>query len=382
MKVVVTGLIATYPVGGVFWDYIQYMIGFEKLGFEVYYLEDAGYPALDPVSGEESEYGVSFLKHSLDHILPQFKKRWHYRSLRGDTYGLAPEKIEKIVSDSDIFLNVSGSCLLRDSYMACRRKVLIDTDPGWNHFYNYPKWDNSPGWQGAHSYRDHDIFFTYAENIGCSDCLLPSLGIKWKKTRPLVVMENWKKGCPSETWTTVMSWNNYRRELIHNNKIYGSKEKEFPKFDTLPNIVSCNMEIAVGGNDAPRDRWRQLGWSVINSLDISKTADDYRSYIQSSRGEFSIAKNVYVDVRSGWFSCRSICYMSSGLPVILQDTGFSKYIPTGTGVLAFATFDEAAKCINKAEKDYELHCQAAHQIAKEYFSSEVILYDMLDKIGL
>ena len=386
MKIaVVTGMIATYPVGGVFWDYAQYVLGFEKLGFEVYYLEDTGWQTYDPQKGmysNDCSYGVNFLKNTLQSVWPHLNDRWAFRSMDGKYYGLSKGQIEAVVEKADIFINVSGSCLLRDAYMRCSHKVLIDSDPGWNHFVNYPKWDNEPGWQGAHSYREHDHFFTYAENMNEADCLLPSMGLDWQRTRPIVLLDCWQHEMPSNCWTTVMTWNNFRKPIEYKGKTYGTKELEFPKVENIPSRIKSLFEIAVGGNDAPREFWQELGWRVIDSHDISKTADDYRTYIQSSRGEFSVAKNVYVDTRSGWFSCRSICYMAAGKPVVLQDTGFAKYIPTGKGVLVFSTLDEAVEAIENVESDYDAHCQAARQIAKEYFSAEVVLKELLNKIGL
>lgn len=385
MIAVVTGMIATYPVGGVFWDYAQYALGLERLGFDVYYLEDTGWQTYDPlkgVYGTDCSYGVEFLSKTISQYSSSLGKKWSFRSMDGESYGLSAAAIESIVNKADLFLNVSGSCLLRNEYMPPRRKVLIDTDPGWNHFVNYPKWDQNPGWLGANSFREHDYFLTYAERMGAPDCLLPSLGLDWKKTRPLVCLDQWRAKQPAEKWSTVMSWNNYRQDLVYEGKSYGSKEKEFPKFEKLPKFIPVGIEVAVGGNDAPRDRWRSLGWSIIDPATVSRTADLYRTYVQGSRGEFSVAKNVYVATRSGWFSCRSVCYMAAGLPVVLQDTGFSKVISTGTGVLAFDTLEEAAKCIKKVELDYKKHSDAAREMAQEIFSSEVVLKDIFNKIGL
>ena len=179
-----------------------------------------------------------------------------------------------------------------------------------------------------------------------------------------------------------MTWNNFRKSIDYNGMTFGTKEMEFPKVEKIPSLVKSSFEIAVGGNDPPREYWKKLGWSVINSEDISKTAKEYRNYIQSSRGEFSVAKNVYAATRSGWFSCRSICYMAAGKPVVIQDTGFSKYIPTGKGVLAFATLEEAIEAIENVENDYHAHCQAAILIARQYFSAGVVLKEMMNKIGI
>ena len=385
MKAVVTGMIATYPVGGVVWDYGQYALGLERLGFEVYYLEDTGWQAYDPIRGEYGDdytRGVQFLEQSLASLSPSLAHRWHVRGMDGRTYGMDALAFERVVAEADLFLNVSGGTLLREAYMACPRKVLIDTDPGWNHFVNYPKWDANPGWQGSHGYRAHDFFFTYAERLGKPDCALPGLGLVWQPTRPPVVMNCWKPQAPATTWTTVMTWDNFRKPIHDQGRTYGTKELEFARIETLPQQTRTPLQIAVGGHGAPRERWQQLGWSVVDSHAMSTTAEVYRSYIEQSRGEFSVAKNVYVATRCGWFSCRSVCYLASGRPVVVQDTGFSEVIPTGQGLWAFSTLDEAAQAIAEVERDYAGHQRAARALAATHFDSAIVLGELLERIGL
>jgi hypothetical protein len=382
---VVTGMIASYPVGGVLWDYGQYALGLERLGFEVYYLEDTGWQTYDPVSGEYGEdcsYAVEFLERSLAFVSPTLGKRWHFRAMDGRTFGVPKEQITDLCASADLFLNVSGGTLLRDEYMACRRKVLVDSDPGWNQLVNYPKWDANPGWQGSHGYRAHDHFFTYAERIGRPDCPLPSLGIDWETTRPPVVMDCWQPEPPGTTWTTVMTWDNFRKPIEYGGVTYGTKEREFGRVEDLPRRVDARMEVAVGGATAPRERWCELGWSVVDSHTVSATPDVYRDYIQRSRGEFSVAKNVYAATRSGWFSCRSVCYLAAGRPVVVQDTGFSELYPVSEGLLAFSNGEEAAEAVAAVEANYEHHQKRAREVAERYFASDVVLGELLEKVGL
>ena len=388
MKAIVTGMIATYPVGGVVWDYAQYLVGLERLGFEVFYLEDTGRETYNPLKGEYGEdcsYGAEFLKASLAKLSPTLATRWRFRNMDGKTVGIDDRTFSDVLRGAELFLNVSGGTLLRDEYLACKRKVLIDSDPGWNHFQNFPRWDASPNWQSSHGYRAHDFFFTYAERMGRPDCLLPDCGLAWKPTRPLVLMDCWHAAPPGEKWTTVMTWKNFSETIQYKGVTYGTKEMEFGKVEQLPARIlhgGTKLEIAVGGNEAPRESWRSLGWDVVESQDISRTADDYRSYIQNSRGEFSVAKNVYVATRCGWFSCRSVCYLAAGLPVVVQDTGFSEFIPTGEGLFAFSDLDEAVSGIEAVEKDYRRHQRAARELARTYFASDVVLRDLLTGIGL
>jgi hypothetical protein len=396
-KAIVTGMIATYPVGGVVWDYGQYAIGLERLGFDVYYLEDTGWKTYDPRCRgyvEDPAYGVDFLARNMAFLSEALSRRWHFRSMGGQTFGMDADSFARVVEQADLLVNVSGGTLLRDEYLRCPRKILIDTDPGWNHFRNFPRMDANPTWGGGHGYRHHDHFFTYAERIGRKDCVLPTMDLTWHPTRPPVVLDLWRSEPPGVTWTTVMTWKDRPEIVQFNGVVYGTKEIEFERIEGLPRMIPFSLEVAAGGTDRPEDetaartwypttpRWEALGWSVRDAHGVSATPEAYRNYIEASRGEFSVAKNVYVATRSGWFSCRSACYLAAGRPIVVQDTGFSDIIPCGEGVLAFSSLDEAAECIRRVEADYPRHAAAARRVAEQYFASDKVLGAILAHVGL
>ncbi len=378
MLAIVAGMIATYPVGGMVWDYGQYAIGLEQLGYDVVYLEDTGLASYHPDPAR-------YLEDCLSALSPQIGKRWHYRPPCGEPAGMSENELTQLVESADLFLNVSGGCLMRDVYMNSRRKILVDTDPGLNQFVNYPKWDREPGWQGTHGYRGHDYFFTYAENMGSSQCNLPNMGLTWHTTRPPVMLNRWSPSGSGKRWTTVMSWNpysHYKQAIEFEGKTYGAKEMEFEKVENLPAHMKAEFEVAVGGDGAPLERWRQLSWKTIAASTVSSTPIAYRDYIQHSRGEFSVAKNVYVQTKSGWFSTRSVCYLAAGRPVVLQDTGFTEHIPTGEGLFAWTTLEEAQIAVREVEADYVFHSRRAREIAAEYFDAKRVIGDMLYTVGL
>lgn len=230
MRAIVTGMIATYPLGGVVWDYAQYALGLENLGFEVFYLEDTGTQTYNPscqLYGDDPSYGLSFLERTLKLLSPSLGQRWCVRSLDGQLHGPAADRLEHLVASAELFLNVSGSALLREPYLACPRKVLVDTDPGWNHFVNYPAADArfAAGEEqaGVSSWRQHDAFFTHAENLGAPDCLLPSLDIAWEPLRPPVLLNCWSQEPPGDIWTTVLTWNNFGRPIEYNGRSYARR---------------------------------------------------------------------------------------------------------------------------------------------------------------
>jgi hypothetical protein len=379
-------MITTYPVGGVAWDYGQYAVALEDLGFDVYYLEDTGGQTYDPkqrLYGDDCSYGVRFLRESLASLSPRLAERWHFRDESGDCYGLSKPELNEAIAGADVFLNVSGGTLLRDEYLSCRCKVLIDTDPGWNHFVNYPRWDAQPGWQNTHGYRAHDHFFTYAERMGHADCLLPDLGLTWHPTRPPVVLDRWKPAGTGRNWTTVMTWNNFQKPVKHQGREFGTKEMEFAKIESMPKKrPELEFQLATGGSGAPFEKWHAIGWQVLDSHSVSETLDDYRRYIEGSRGELSVAKNLYVATRSGWFSCRSACYLAAGRPAIVQDTGFSEDLPTGEGLFRFSDSQEAEDSLRTVEADYARHSRAAREFAAEFLDARRVVGNLLKRIGV
>lgn len=378
-RVIVTGMIATFPVGGVAWDYAQYLVGLERLGFDVWYLEDTAWQSFDPGTGRYGDdwlYGTEFLARSLAALSPTLAERWHVRSASGATFGLDPAAFERVLRSADALINVSGGTVLREDYLEVPCKVMIDTDPGWNHFVNWPRWDSGQDIPGCASWRAHDRFLTYAERIGRPACLLPDMGLSWQPTRPPVLMDAWSARLPASTWTTVMSWRNTWEPMIDGKRTYGNKELEFPRVVDIPLSVDAHFEVAVGEH-APVESWRSSGWLVLDSVEVSVTLDRYRLYIERSRGEFSVAKNVYVATRSGWSSCRSACYLAAGRPVVVQDTGFSEIIPTGEGLHAFSDAAGAIAALELVEADYERHVTAAREIAREYFATDIVLGDLI-----
>jgi hypothetical protein len=294
---------------------------------------------------------------------------------------MTAEEFADIAADADVLINVSGASLLRDAYRRCRRKVFIDTDPGWNHFRTFPQWDGKPAAERPLGFRSHDHFFTFAERIHEPDCPLPDFGLQWHTTRHPVLPDQWAPLGVGERYTTLMSWNTYRKPVEGAGTRYGSKEMEFGKIEQLPHCVQSRLEVAVNG-DAPRKRWQELGWSVVSGAAMSRTAETYHDYVAGSRGELSVAKNIYVATNSGWFSGRSACYLAAGRPVVLQDTGFSQFLPIGEGLLAFSNGEEAAAALDRVESDYTSHARRARELAEGYLDSKLVLGDILSIIGV
>jgi hypothetical protein len=386
MKVVVTGLIGTYPLGGVAWDYLQFVKGFAALGCEVTYLEDTGHWAYDPARATFTDDGASNARHlhGVMSRVPGMVGSFAFRDARGTLYGLSEEEIERRCRSADLFLNVSDCCWLREAYRGARVTACYDSDP----LYTQAAWlaadagDRSSG-REAGWYRIYDVFFTMGENMGDPACRVPNCGLEWKTTRQPITLEDWpaRSGPAHGRFTTVMSWKTKPAPPVLGGRVYGGKDVELLRFLDLPNRVRVPLEIAVSG-PAPRDVLAAAGWRIVEAAERSTTMERYRDYIASSRGEWSVAKEAYVASESGWFSCRSACYLATGKPVVVEDTGFSRIYPTGEGLLAFRTLEQAAAALEAVDVDYPRHCEAARALAERFFRAETVLEKLLHDAGL
>ncbi len=388
MRVVVTGFVATYPVGGVAWDYLQYVEGFRRLGCDVFYLEDSGRWLYDPSAGTfvpDASRGARFLADAIATLDPDLAGAWSVRGADDVVHGRDASHVARVCDGADLFLNVSGSCWLRDPYRKARIAAYVDTDPGYSQARAAavdagtvdPELHQSVGLM-----RRHDVFFTLGEHIGAPDCTIPSVDIHWKPTRQPIVLDRWPTApSPDGPFTTVMSWKIEPSPPIVDGRVYGGKDVEFERFMDLPRHTPERLEVAISG-DAPRDRIRTAGWHLVDAAAVSRTPGDYRDYILRSRGELSIAKNAYVETRSGWFSTRSAAYLAAGRPVVLQDTAFSAHLPTGPGLHAFTSIDGATRALADVRRDYPGACTHAREVAESCFRAERVCERLLaDALG-
>lgn len=388
MRIVVTGLVASYPMGGVAWDYLAYVDGFRRLGHAVFYLEDTGQWFYDPAAQtftDDVAYNVRFLADGL-RLVGAGDVAWSVRAPDGRHHGADAAAVRRACDAADLFLNVSGCCWLRDEYRGARCKAYLDSDPGYTQAKLLAAQNGTASEDELYSVawiRAHDRFFTFAENIGAPDCRIPACGLEWAPTRQPIVVDRWPftytPGAPH--FTTVMSWKtDVSRPQIDGTR-YGGKDVEFRRFLDLPRRTGASLEIALSGA-APADELRDRGWRLADAGAASGTMEAYRRYLQASRGEWSAAKNVYVALRSGWFSCRSAAYLALGKPAVVQDTGWSARYPTGAGLFAFSTVDEAAAALDAVNADYRRHCEAARALAEREFRAETVLARLLRDAGL
>lgn len=388
--IIVTGLACTYPVGGVFWDYVQYLLGFLRLGHDCYYLEDSGKWTFDCVAQTftaDASRNVEWLTAQLAAVDPELARRFCVRDAGNTFWGLDAAALDAVVKRADLFLNVSCNCQVRDEYLGIPVKALLDSDPLYTQEHVPPYADGTldePTTWSIDQLRKHDIFFSFGENIGKPGCLVPSAVFDWRPTRQPIVLGCWDPARPPErpVFNTVMSWQPAERGPLVAGVQYGGKDCEFRKLMGLPRKTGVALELAIGGGEPPREELEAHGWRVVDGWSVSRDPFVYRDYLSSGLGEFSTAKNAYVASRSGWFSCRSACYMALGRPVVVQDTGFTDFIPTGEGVLAFSDEAGALAGLEAVRSDWTRHARAARRLAEQEFDSAKVLGRLLAEAGL
>jgi hypothetical protein len=249
--------------------------------------------------------------------------------------------------------------------------VLVDTDPVFTQI-------GALGMGGELS--NYHALFTYGENVHRSECTMPTAGRKWKPTRQPVVLDLWPvepapQGAP---FTTVTNWSAYG-DHAHNGQVYGQKDREFERFIDLPRHTGQALKLALSAPEHVKQRLRHAGWGLVDPLEVSRHPAGYRNFIQQSLGEWCVAKHGYVVAGTGWFSDRSAAYLASGRPVVLQDTGFSRNLPCGEGLLAFGDLSQAAIALQRVADDYAAHSRAARRLAQEYFDSTQVLGNLLEQ---
>jgi len=368
------------PLAGVAWQALQYLEGFRRLDYDVWYVEDTGDWPYNPVQNTvtgDCRYAVEFIARMLAWCgLPG---RWAYRagSENGRLHGLSEPDLAALWQSTSLLINLTGSTRLNGPQLGVPVRVYLETDPV------APQIQVAQGNQSTIDLlAAHTHHFTYGENFGAPDCRVPVVRFTYRPTRPPVILDWWATvATPAATsrFTTIANWKQTGKDIEWQGERYSwSKHEEFLKFLDLPRRTRQPLELALSTEDrAAVQLLESHGWHVRDALAISKDITPYRDYIRQARGEFTVAKDQNVRLRSGWFSDRSACFLAAGRPVVTQDTGFGSVLPTGRGLFAFRTPDEAAAALETIGADYAGHAQAARQLAAECFASERVLGDLL-----
>jgi GT2 family glycosyltransferase len=383
-KIVLLGMMTRIPVAGVVWQTIHYLVGLERLGYEPYYVEThARTPSM--LMEREEDDSSAMAAAFIDRVMRRFgfEDRWAFYGLHQDNrcFGMTLGELRRLYDSALLLINLHGGTEPLPELYATDRLVYLETDPVQLQVELQQNVQHTIDFLEPHC-----AYFTFAENYGQADCGLPvQHRFPLLPTRQPVVLDFWNgRNGERRDLTTVGNWAQPWREVVFEGERYSwSKHHEFLKFLDLPSRTEQTFELALSSYE-PQDRemLEQHGWRVRHALDISREPDPYRDYITASRGEYTVAKDQNVRLRTGWFSDRSASYLAAGRPVISQETAFSNVFPTGEGLFGFSTTEEILGAVEAVNSDYARHSRAAGELAREYFSHEVVLGSLLERVGV
>ena len=380
--VVVAGSVAQRPnKGGHAWVFLQYLLGFRRLGYDVLLLDRLDPAACRDAAGRPCRPADSAGFRYLARVMERFGLGGDFAVACGGAgyLGLGRGEVLGRVRRAALFLNVMGFFDDPDVLAAARRRTFLDIDPG------FPQMWRELGL--ADLFTGHDDFVTIGLNVGRPGCDVPACGLPWVTTPQPIVLEHWpvREANPAGPVTSVCTWRGDWGGVEYRGKTYGLRVHEFRRFVDLPRRVDHPFELAVDihPNEAKDVALLDAnGWKRVDPDAAAADPDAYQRYIAASSAEFMVAKNLYVETRGGWFSDRSICYLASARPVVAQDTGVREHFPAGRGLLTFSTVDEAAAALRDVFGDYARHAKAARAVAEECFDSDKVLTRLLGKLGV
>ncbi len=382
--IIVLGLLGQFPMAGMAWQLIHYLVGLQRLGFKVFYVEETDVPPYDPrvkSFTNDCTYSLQVIADTLGRF--GFGQAWSYHDgIESQWYGLPKRRVQELFAQALAVFNLCAATHPESLTFRPRGKlVYLETDPV---LMQVRLAEGDP-----HALRflaGHDAHVTYGENLGEPDCPIPLPQFAWRKTRPPVVPDLWpfQDVDTHGPFTTISTWHNRGKDLCFRGESYlWSKHDNFLAIVDLPRRTSTQLELAAEiDNPIEHALFLQHGWILTNPLAVSHDMNMYQCYICDARGEFTVSKDAVVRTRSGWFSDRSVCFLAAGKPVVTQETGFSKYIPTGRGLFAFETKDDVLAAFEAINSDYRAHARAAQDIAQEYFGAKKLLAKMLEDVGI
>jgi hypothetical protein len=381
-RIMIAGAIGSHPIAsaGNTWAFLQYILGFRRLGLDVYYVEQVNPEDTIDAEWNPADFMLSANARHFQEIVDRFDLAGSAALLEANGpghVGLSHAEVETIARDTDLLINGSGRLHFQPVLAAVHRRMYLDLDPGYTQI-----------WQERYAVdmnlRGHDVHVTVGLNLGEPDCPLPTCGIDWHKTLPPVVLAEWStRREPGGAYSTVADWRSYS-PIEWGGIWYGQKADEFKRIIDLPDRVAVPLELClvIAPDEPDRIQLEQHGWRLVSPAVHAATPDSYRDYIFRSRGELTAVKHGYAAGRTGWFSDRSACYLAAGRPVIVQETGLKRHVPVGSGFITFDSVDSAAAAVAEVENNYARQAAAAAAFAREYLDSDIVLPRLLQIAGI
>lgn len=378
-RILVNNSMVRFPMGGMNLWAITWVVGLHRLGHDVYLLDDTGgdgtcFDNHQKKWTRDCSYGTRVVKDLLKRY--DLEDRWAFTDFDGKCHGLPRAQVDELFRTADVFIDLeSTTSFERTGDIPLR--IFIDNEPGWGQISLVKKMEKGK------ELREYDHYYTIGLNIGSDTCAVPTGGIEWRHVMTPVLLDHSDHHTHplNSRFTTVMNWHPSAKTYEYKGMVYGKKGMEFERFMALPQLINEDIEVAVSGHP-PIERLKQNGWMVRDANEVARSVDTFRDYIKNSKGEFSIAKNSFVETQCGWWGDRAGVYLSYGKPVVLQDAGFSKHIPCGEGLLAVNNVEEAAEAIAEINADYKRHCRAARALADEYLDVEKVMHRMLRELNV
>jgi len=383
--IVLAGALAQRPRrGGHTCVFLQYLLGFRRLGWDVLLLDRLKSDLCVDEAGRPCSLHDSLnLRYFLD-VVRRFDLAGSFALICGkgeEFIGLSRQQVIERTRTSAFLLNVMGFLTDPEILAAAPRRVFLDIDPGFGQMWQHLGLSDL--------FSGHDDHVTIGQNIGKAGCTIPTCGLDWITTAPLVVRDWWTPATRAESaggcFTSVCTWRGEYGPVEHAGKTYGLRVHEFRKFAALPRLSGQPFQVALDihpADDKDRSLLTDNGWRLVDPLVAASDPSAYQEFVRASRAEFMVAKNMYVQTHSGWLSDRSICYLASGKPVLVQDTGLAELYPVGEGLVTFNTLAEAVAGVEAICSRYERHAQAALALSEAYFCSDRVLSKLLTALAV
>ena len=380
--IVVSGAVANkHRQGGSIWVRMSWAEALRSAGFDVLFVEQIDAGACVDSTGAPSSFERSANLEAFDRTMEEFGFAGSAALVCPDgpqVHGMETGELLARAAEAELLVNLGGHLRWEPLLRRLRRRAFVDLDPGFTQIWHA---EGRPIGVAA-----HDLHFTVGLNVGTSRCPLPTGDVRWRPVRQPVVLDRWPwtRRAELSSFTTVASWRGAYGPPVWEGRSYGVKAHEFRRFLAMPREVRARFELALDihpGDGADIDRLGDNGWRLVDPATAAGTGD-FRRFVQASGAEFSPAQGIYVHTHSGWFSDRTVRYLASGRPALVQETGFARHLPTGEGLIAFSTLDEAREGARRLLLDYDHHCAAARRIAEEQFAPEHTIGPVLNAAGV